>query len=103
MNETQYQLKLIKQIRILLPGCVILKNDPRYMQGVPDILILFHDKWAMLEVKLSDTAGIQPNQEYYVGLLDGMSFASFINPQTEREVLHDLQQSFGVVGQTRIS
>ena len=103
MTETQYQLKLIKQIRDLLPGCVILKNDPRYMQGVPDILILYCDKWAMLEVKLSDTAGVQPNQEYYVGLLDGMSFASFINPQTEREVLHDLQQSFGVVRQTRIS
>jgi hypothetical protein len=57
----------------------------------------------MLEVKLNDCAGVQPNQEYYVGVLDEMSFASFINPRIEEEVLHDLQQSFGIVGKARIS
>lgn len=102
MTETKYQLELIKRIRKLLPGCVILKNDPRFMQGIPDILILYQNRWAMLEVKLSDIAGIQPNQEYYVAVLDEMSFASFINPETEQAVLHDLQQSFGVVGKTRL-
>jgi len=103
MNETQYQAKLIKKIRRLLPGCVILKNDPGYMPGVPDILILFNSSWAMLEIKLSGDASLQPNQEYYVGLLDDMSFASFINPQTEEDVLYDLQLSFGLVGAPRIS
>jgi hypothetical protein len=102
MNETQYQMKLIEKIRELLPGCVILKNDPRYMQGVPDILILYNNTWAMLEVKRSLTAGLRPNQEYYVGLLNDMSFASFINPDNEERVLNDLQHSFRIIGASRI-
>lgn len=97
MNEAQYQGKLIKKLRELLPNCVILKNDPSWIQGVPDILILFHDRWAMLEVKLDDDSRQQPNQEYYIGVLDEMSFASFISPQNEERVLHDLQQSFGII------
>ena len=103
MREAQYQAKLIKKIRFMLPGCVILKNDSSYMPGVPDILILFHSRWAMLEIKLSSDAYQQPNQDYYVHLLDEMSFASFINPQNEEEVLYDLQLSFGFDGSTCVS
>jgi hypothetical protein len=102
MTETQYQRNLIRKIRDLLPGCVILKNDPRYVQGVPDIVILYCNKWAMLEIKISGEANIQPNQEYYVGLLNGMSFASFINPENEEDVLGDLQRSFKLAGKARI-
>ena len=103
MREAQYQAKLIKKIRDILPGCVILKNDPSYMQGVPDILILFGSTWAMLEVKLTGDSDLQPNQDYYVGLLDEMSFASFINPENEEDVLNDLQFAFGFDRPTRIS
>lgn len=98
MNETQYQGKLIKKLRNLFPGCVILKNDPTWIQGVPDILILFLNTWAMLEVKMNDDSSIQPNQEYYIDLLNDMSFASFIRPENEEEVLYALQQSFGLIG-----
>lgn len=103
MLESKYQAELIKKIRRLLPGCVILKNDPTYLQGVPDILILYGGQWAMLEVKRSGDHAIQPNQEHYVGLLNDMSFCQFITPETESEVLHDLQQSFGAFGQARVS
>jgi hypothetical protein len=103
MNEAIYQTKLTKKIKDLLPGCVIIKNDPRYMQGVPDILILYNDKWAMLEIKLSGDAEIQPNQEYYVGVLNDMSFASFINPSNEEDVLGDLQHALGAVRKARVS
>ena len=95
MRETQYQVELIKRIRELLPGCVILKNDPKYVQGVPDILILYRKQWAMLEVKMGDLAHIQPNQEFYIETLNEMSFASFINPDTEEDVLNELQRAFG--------
>ena len=98
MNETQYQGKLIKKLRNLFPGCVILKNDPTWIQGVPDILILFLNTWAMLEVKMNDDSSIQPNQEYYIDLLNDMSFASFIRPENEEDVLYALQQSFGLIG-----
>lgn len=102
MNEAQYHNRLINKIRDLLPGCIILRNDPRFMQGVPDIIILFRDKWAMLEIKIADKAGVRPNQQYYIDLLNEMSFASFINPENEGMVLDDLQQSFGVSWETCI-
>jgi hypothetical protein len=103
MNETQYQNKLIKRINDLFPGCVVVKNDPRHIQGIPDILILYKDMWAGLEIKISSTASIQPNQEYYVNLLNGMAFAAFINPDNEEDILNDLQHAFGFTGSTRIS
>jgi hypothetical protein len=103
LNEAQYQYRLIKKVEKLLPGCFILRNDPRHIQGVPDVLILYKNKWAMLEVKLAGDANIQPNQEYYVGLLNDMSFASFINPQNEEEILGDLQHAFGLARETRVS
>ena len=103
MREPQYQSKLIRKLRAMFPGCVILKNDPSYLQGVPDILILFGPTWAMLEVKLTGDSSFQPNQEHYIGLLDEMSFASFINPENERDVLDDLQHAFGFDRPSRIS
>lgn len=91
--ETAYQAKLIRKIELMFPGCIILKNDPTEVQGIPDLLILFIGTWAMLEVKLSEESPVQPNQEYYVDLFDGMSFAAFIYPENERQVLDDLQSA----------
>ncbi len=96
MLESKFQLELIPELRNLFAGCVILKNDPNYLQGFPDLLILFRDKWAVLEVKKSATARHQPNQLYYVGMANAMSFGSFIFPENKEEVLYDLQQAFGV-------
>lgn len=95
-KEVEYQAKLIKKLYILFPDCFILKNDPRENQGIPDLLILVGPNWAMLEVKLEQTSDVQPNQEYYINLFSGMSFASFINPYNEEQVLHALQQAFGI-------
>lgn len=94
-SEAVYQRSLIKKLQIIFPGCFILKNDPMENQGVPDILILFGAQWAMLEVKLSNESRIQPNQRHYINLFDEMSFASFISPENEIEVLNDLQSTFG--------
>lgn len=96
MLESKFQSDLIKELRNLFAGCVILKNDPNYLQGFPDLLILFRDRWAVLEVKKSATARHQPNQPYYVGLANEMSFGSFIFPENKEEVLYDLQQAFGI-------
>jgi len=95
MRESAYQRELVMRLRRMFPGCFILKNDPSFMQGVPDILILYEDRWAMLEVKMGALAHIQPNQEYYIETLNEMSFASFINPEIEEDVLNELQRAFG--------
>ena len=95
MLERDYQAMLIKKIKRLLPGCVVLKNDSDYMQGIPDLTILYNERWAMLEVKVSKPARSQPNQRYYIDELNKMSFASFIYPSIEEEVLGALQQALG--------
>lgn len=92
--ERDFQSKLIKKLKDEFEGCVVLKNDSSHIQGIPDLLVLFNDKWAMLECKRSSSASHRPNQEYYVDLLDKMSFSRFICPENEEEVLHDLEQAF---------
>ena len=91
--ERDFQAKLIKELKVMFKGCIIVKNDPNYIQGIPDLLILYNDRWAALEVKKSATAHHQPNQEYYVDLMDQMSFAAFIYPENKEEILYELQQA----------
>lgn len=92
--ESKFQFELIKELKDMFPGCIVLKNDPNYIQGMPDLTILWHDRWATLEVKKFATAPHQPNQDYYVELMDSMSFSRFIYPENKEEVLYELQQSF---------
>ena len=91
--ERDFQSRLIKELKQIFKGCIIMKNDSSYIQGIPDLLILYRDKWAALEVKKSKTASHRPNQEYYVELMDEMSYASFIYPENKEEVLYELQQT----------
>lgn len=102
MRESRYQKDLVKRLYELFPDALIIKNDPTFIQGIPDLLILWNDQWAMLEVKASNREEIQPNQEYYVSLFDNMSFASFIYPENERVVLDALQSAFGSPRKTRL-
>ena len=92
--EKIFQSELIKDLKELFPGCIILKNDPTYIQGIPDLLILFEDKWAALEVKKSITASHRPNQELYVNKMGRMSYANFIYPENKEVVLNELQETF---------
>ena len=92
--ERDFQRKLIQKLKARFPGCLVLKQDPDYLQGIPDLLILYRNKWAALECKRSANASHQPNQDYYVHMMDGMSFSRFIFPGNEEEVLDELQRSF---------
>lgn len=92
--ERDFQSKLIKDLKTRFKGCIVMKNDSSYIQGIPDLLVLYKDKWASLECKRSSSAKHRPNQEYYVDLMDGMSFSRFICPENKEEVLHELQQTF---------
>lgn len=94
MTESQFQSKLIKEIKARFPGCIVLKNDPTYIQGIPDLSIFYHDKWAMLEVKMDEDSNHQPNQDYYVETTNKMSFCRFVFPENKEEVLNELARSF---------
>src|ERR1044071_6038441 len=94
MLESKFQEQLIKKLYERFPGCVVLKNDPALKQGILDLTILYNDMWAMLECKASAKSRVQPNQDHYVYTLNAMSFASYIYPENEEEVLDALQQAF---------
>lgn len=94
MLERKYQAELIKVLRKRFPDCVILKNDSSYMQGVPDLIVLWNDRWAMLEVKANMDSPEQPNQQWHVTRLNEMSYAAFICPENEEEVLNEIQHTF---------
>ena len=94
MLENKFQSKLIKELKKEFPGCMVLKNDPTYLQGVPDLLVLYKNKWCALEVKRSVTAKHQPNQDYYVDKMNEMSHSAFIYPENKDQVMNDLRRIF---------
>lgn len=94
MLENKFKTKLITEIKEMLPGCMILHLDPNEIQGIPDLLILYKDRWAVLEGKKSEHASHRPNQDYYVNLMNKMSFAEFIYPENKNEVLSELCDFF---------
>lgn len=100
-RESMFQSKLIKKLYAMFPGCMVLKNDPNYIQGIPDLTVLWKNKWALLECKKDDKARKRPNQQFYVDKLNELSFARFICPENEEEVLHDLERAFRADGSTR--
>lgn len=93
-NENKFQADLIKEIKSRFKGCLVMKNDPNYIQGIPDLTILYKDKWAFLECKKGDKASHQANQDYYIQFAKDASFGSFIYPENKEDVLNELQRSF---------
>ena len=94
MLENRAQVKLIQKLKTTFPDCIVIKNDAGYIQGIPDLLVLYKDKWAALECKASGNSRKQPNQEYYVQIMDEMSFSRFVYPENMEEIIHELQQAF---------
>lgn len=94
MLERNFQANLICELKKRFPGCVILKNDSGYLQGVSDILILYETHWAMLEAKKANDSKHRPNQDYYIKKFNQMSFGAFICPENREEILNDLELAF---------
>ena len=95
MAESKFQKKFLDKVRILYPGCIIMKNDSGYIQGIPDWTILYKKRWALLEMKDYEGAPVRPNQPYYVDKANDMSYSSFVYPENEDQVLDDLSKVFG--------
>lgn len=94
MKESKFQANLKKELKQRFPGCIVTKLDSGDIQGIPDLLVLYKDKWATLENKRSATASKRPNQEYYVNKMNDMSFSRFIFPENKDEVLDELEHKF---------
>lgn len=92
MRENQFQTKLISEIKALLPGCMVLKNDPNYISGIPDLTVLYKNYWAYLEVKKSEDEPFQPNQEYYIDWARRTNGYGFVvHPKNKSDILYTLK------------
>lgn len=103
MLENSFKTKLISELEEMFPGCMIIHMDPDEYQGICDLLILYKDRWAALEGKKDEDAPHRPNQDYYVDIMNSMSFAAFIYPENKEEILNELQKTFRTRRAPRIS
>lgn len=94
MLERDFQAKLIKEIKNRFDGCLVIKQDSSYIQGIPDLLVLHENHWAALECKKEANAKHQPNQDYYISKMNNMSYAAIISPENKKEILDDMERSF---------
>ena len=90
-RESEFQSKLKKEIKEKFPGCIVTKLDSGDIQGIPDLLILYNNRWATLENKRTKNAHKQPNQEYYVNKMNDMSFSRFIYPENKEKIMGELE------------
>ena len=94
-KENKIQSDIISDLKKLFPDSIILKNDPNYKQGIPDLVLLDREGWALLEVKRDADASHRPNQDYYVNKANEMGhYGSFIYPQNKTEVYNGIQETF---------
>lgn len=94
MKESKFQSDLKKELKQRFPGCIVTKLDSGDIQGIPDLLVLYKNKWATLENKRSANAPHRPNQDYYVNKMNEMSFSRFIYPENKEDVLNELSKTF---------
>ena len=92
-KENQFQAELIKDLKVMMPSCMVLKNDPNYIQGIPDLIVLNGKRWAAVECKRSKDAPARPNQPYYISKMSDMSYAAFVYPENKEDILYELSQS----------
>lgn len=98
-NENKFQSELIREIKGKFPEAIVLKNDPKYIHGFPDLTILYFGTWFVLEVKKSRAAYLssikkQQNQKHYIDKLAKMAHASYIYPENKEDVLHAMEKAF---------
>lgn len=92
-RESKFQSDLRKEIEERIPGALVLKNDSSWLQGIPDLTVLYKDKWAFLECKREESAVHQDNQDYYIEAFKNYTYTSFIYPENKEVVLDELQRS----------
>ena len=89
-------MKLKKKIKKAVPGSVVLKNSPNDILGIPDLTVLGpNGKYAILECKRASDSNIQALQDYYVEKFNKSSYATFVSPANQKEVIEDLKRILG--------
>jgi len=85
--ESKFQSLFIKTLKQKFPECIVVKNNPNYIQGIPDLTMFLGSQWFTFESR-------RPNQEWYVNRMNEMGGHSyFVYPENMEEILNDIQQA----------
>lgn len=95
-TEIPFERKFCKKLRDLHPDVYVMKNDASLVQGFPDRVIYFHDKYAILEFKRSANASRRPNQDWYINNFAQYTYSSYVYPENAEQVFNDLCLFFGL-------
>lgn len=93
-RENRFQAVLKSELKLLFPGCIVMKNDPTDIQGIPDLTVIYKNKYAFLECKREEEASRQPNQKHYIDQATRYAFGDFVYPENKSEVLNRLYDYF---------
>jgi len=91
--ESKFKKQFLDGLKIKFPGIIFITPDATARQGMPDVFVIYKDRWAALEFKRSANASRQPNQHYYINAFDELSYASFVYPENQEEVLDALHKA----------
>ena len=78
VKESDFQANTIKKLKVMFPGAIITKLDASYILGIPEVLILWGQRWAVFEFKKYVHATKRQNPDSYVDRMNTMSFARVI-------------------------
>lgn len=97
MLEAEFQKDLIKELKSLFRGAIVLKNDEQLLQGIPDLLLLYRSNWCFIEVKKDAKAKYRPNQEWYLAQAEFMGATGItIYPENKNEMISLLAKRWDV-------
>jgi hypothetical protein len=90
MSETEFKNRFFDKLDDQFPGCIRVPIDESQFRSFPDTLVLYGKNWAALEFKAERNSPRQPNQDYWVDVLEVWSFGRFVYPENCMEVLDEL-------------
>lgn len=97
MIEGTYRSKLIKKLKVHFPGLIVLHNNPNQIKGIPDLTLLYHNRYAMLETKMAPNSSKRPNQDTWISYFERQgAFSAFVNASNEKEIINELRRYFEV-------
>lgn len=95
MLESKFKTRLRNRIEKEFPGAIVMHTNPVERRGAPDLVVLYKDKWVALEGKQESKSSHRPLQDYRVEEWNKLSFARFVEPSNEQDVIDDMHAYLG--------
>lgn len=92
--ESTFEKEFCKALRQTLGERYTYTFKLTAAKGIPDRLILYKDKYALLEFKQYKNAKKQPGQETWVGHFDNLAYAAIVYPENAEKVMQDILNYF---------